>query len=691
MARGQVMARRKLTEVVRYLRQLANPGKASGLSDAELLERYVSYHDDAAFELLLWRHGVLVFNVCRRILRREQDAEDAFQATFLAFVRKAHAIARGGSVASWLYKVAYRVALEAREHSRKIAAQERPGGEARAVQPSSDAVWSDLRPILDEELSRLPERLRRPLILCHLEGKSNEEAARELGCRLGTIYSRLSRGRAMLRHRLLRRGVTLSIAALTAVLTEHAAEATPAIPLVRIAVEAARSFAGLPSGGPISPRATALAEGVLRTMFVAKLKIVALMLFVAGAVAAGGVLSHGLTAAPQTEANAEDPAPKHEDARKSEAKPIAVKVVKPTPGGLARTVTSSAEVVAAQQQQIVPLISGTIKEVLVDIGDRVKKGQTLIVLDAPLMAKEGEQAASAFEMAQAEEDEAKARVVTAEAEVEAAEALLKVKMGAGRAVATTEGTIARADVKIKQGKLAHARAALKVASAATRSAHAVMDKARIQESFTQITAAFDGVVTRRTADPGNFVQVSDSRLLTPLLTLQRTDQVRVVVQLDQDYVMLAERGDQVELSKRKLDGSGGWILDPNPIIAGQKIARLSPTLNPDNRTMRIEIDVANSDNRLFPGMSIEATIHLNKTRSAKWFTVPESCLRAESGKTFLYVVRDSKAHRTPIKAVFPGLNDRLEIVEGVKASDLIVTNPKDLKGEVVPVEVKKEP
>src|SRR6516162_9881389 len=153
------MARRKLTEVVRYLRHLVNPARASGLSDAELLERYVRHHDEAAFELLLWRHGVLVFNVCRRILPREQDAEDAFQATFLAFVRKAHAIARRGSVSSWLYKVAYRIALEAKERARKTAARERPGGETLAVQPSADPIWEDVRSILDEELNHLPERL----------------------------------------------------------------------------------------------------------------------------------------------------------------------------------------------------------------------------------------------------------------------------------------------------------------------------------------------------------------------------------------------------------------------------------------------------------------------------------------------------------------------------------------------------
>ncbi len=418
------MARRKLSDVVRYLHHIAGADDA-GLSDGELLERYVRHRDEAAFELLLWRHGTLVFNVCRRLLPREHDAEDAFQATFLAFVRQAHAIVRRGSVSSWLYKVAYRTALEARARADKIAAREKSGGEILAIQSAPDPIWNDLRPVLDEELNRLPERLRRPFVLCYLEGKTNEEAARELGCRPGTIYSRLSRGRDMLRRRLVRRGVMLPAAALMTALGQRAAEATPAISLMRGAVRAARSFAGLSSGGPISPRAAALAEGVLRTMFVTKIKMAVLVLFVTGVLAAGGVLTHALTAAPQPETKAEAPPPKPEAPRKPDAKPIAVRVVKPAGRGLIQEAVGSASVVAARQQQLVPMISGTIKEVNVDIGDRVKKGQTLVVLDAPLLSTEVTQAKAALQMAQAQVEEAEAQAVMAQTDVESAEASLK--------------------------------------------------------------------------------------------------------------------------------------------------------------------------------------------------------------------------------------------------------------------------
>jgi RND family efflux transporter MFP subunit len=686
---GDVMARRTLNEVVRYLQHPTDAQNGNGLSDADLLERYVRQRDEAAFELLLWRHGVLVLNVCRRILHREADAEDAFQATFLAFVRKAPSIVRHGSVASWLYKVAYRVALEARARARKTAARERAGGESLAIQSESNSLWDELRPILDEELTRLPERLRRPFILCYLEGKTNDEAARELGCPAGTIYSRLARGRDVLRRRLLRRGVTLSVATLSAALTDYAAEAAPAIPMVRAAVAAARSFAGLPSGGPISPRATTLAEGVLRSMFVTKVKMVALVVFVASVLAVGGILSHGLTAAPQPEAKAEDPPPKQKKAGKPDAKPIAVKVVKPTPGGLARTSRQMGEVMAAQQQRLVPLISGTVQEVNVDIGDPVKKGQTLIVFDAPLVRKELEQAMAAVKMAEAQAEEAEALVTTAQADVEFAKAglakaeALTRKGDAPRAeilAAHAEVAAAKADVQVKIGKLAHAKAALKAARANMDVSQVAVDKTRIQESFTRITAAFDGVVTRRTADPGNFVQASDSRLLTPLLTLQRTDPLRVVAQLPGQDAPFVARGDRVELVFDEL---------PGVRIAGQ-IARFSPVIDAPNRTMTVEIDVPNPDGRLMPGMQGTITIHFKK-RLTGALVVPLSCIVHRSGgMNMVYIVRDGKAHLTRV-TVTANDEKNAEILEGVKASDLIVTEPLTLPGAVVPVEVKEAP
>jgi RND family efflux transporter MFP subunit len=720
------MTRRKLSEVVRYLQQLANPERASGLSDAELLERYVRHRDEAAFELLLWRHGVLVFNVCHRILPREQDAEDAFQATFLAFVRKAHAIARRGSVASWLFKVAYRVALEARERARKTAARERPGGETLAVQPSADPIWEDVRSILDEELNHLPERLRRPFILCYLEGKTNDEAARLLGCRPGTIFSRLARGRELLRNRLVRRGVTLSTAMLTAALGRHAAEAVPTALLRATALRTALSYASGPVVSGISIQVTTLAEGVLRTMFLTKLKMTALVLCVVGLLAAGGVLTqHALKAAAQPEAQTEEPPDLPEIARKNDEKKTAVRVVRPRPGGLERTSRYSGHARAAAQQQVYSVIPGFLKQLLVDIGSRVKKGDVLVEIDAPLLVKDAEQAAVALQQTKGQYMEAKARVVTAEAELRAAEGRIKeieVKLksdkahlafrkrqlerykqllaarsidtrlvdeqedqheAAVQAVAASEQALvsARSAIAVKESQIESAKAALTSAEASVRMAQIALDKARLKVDFTHIRANFDGVVTRRNFDAGDFVSAGDQGASRSLLTVQRIDTMRVAVNVTEAEAAFIRPGIPVELRINS---------PPDVKLPVCKVSRTGFAIDERTGTMPVEIDVPNPQNLLRPGMYIWATIHLDKKAPVGAVTVPASSVVTREGREYVYVVCGGKAQLTPVQVSYSG-GDRLEISSGVQADDRIVADPHGLKGETVPVEVEKTP
>jgi RND family efflux transporter MFP subunit len=643
------MARHNLSAVVRYLQQLAGSVGASGASDAELLERYVRHRDEAAFELLVWRHGALVFNVCRRILPREQDAEDAFQATFLAFVRKAGSISRRGSVAAWLYKVAYRVALEARERARNTRVKEKSGGETLAVQPPDDPVWSDVRPILDEELNRLPERLRRPIVLCYLEGKSNAEAARELGCRLGTIYSRLSRGRELLRQRLQRRGVTLPVAALTTMLMARAVEAVPVISLVRSATRAAFAFVDPSAAAAISPRVATLAEGVLRTMFMTKLKIAVVMMLVIG-VTAGGVLTQAWTATPPTEAKAEDPPPQQAGGDKKDAQPITVKVVKPKKGGPPQSFTWESVTQPAQRQQLFPLVTGMVKDVAVDVGDPVKKGQELIRIDAPLVLNEVEQARAALDMAQARMEEAKVKA-------DSSQILLKQS-----AISPSEASIPRA--------------ALKAAEANVRLAQAAFAKARIQESFTHLNAEFDGVVAERNCDPGNLVQSGTSGTGKPLLTLVRVDRLRARVELSTQLARIAERGDPVQLSVEGIKVRGGigqadLLGDPKDFIAG-KIARISPVVDGANEAQSVVIEVPNLKNLLVPGTRVGVQIFFNKTRRPGATLVPSQCLLESSGKTYVFIVRDGKAQRAPITV--KSKDDHVAEIAGIQASDLVAVN-----------------
>jgi RNA polymerase sigma factor (sigma-70 family) len=195
------------------------------LNDSQLLERFVRLRDGKAFATLMERHGPMVLGVCRRILQAPQDIEDAFQGTFLVLVRKADAIGRRELLGNWLYGVAYRIAIRARANAAKRRAHERRSAAAVATEPTHELIWRDLRPVLDDEVSRLPEKYRVPIVLCYLEGKTLEETARYLGCPKGTIATRLTRARERLRRRLRRRGVVVPILVLSALLSEETASA----------------------------------------------------------------------------------------------------------------------------------------------------------------------------------------------------------------------------------------------------------------------------------------------------------------------------------------------------------------------------------------------------------------------------------------------------------------------------------
>jgi RNA polymerase sigma factor (sigma-70 family) len=245
-----------------------------GLGDAELLRRFVCRRDEAAFEVLVWRHGPMVLGVCRRVLRDAHAAEDAFQATFLVLARKAGSIARGAAVAPWLYHVAFRIALRARAALARRPAQALPAD--LCAPATAGPAERDWQPILDEEINRLPERYRRPVVLCHLQGHTLAEAARQLGCPRGTVAVRLVRARQRLRARLTRRGVTLA-ATLPAALASKSAVLGA---LVQASVRGALGYA-------LSPSVLTLTEGVLRAMLLSKLKWVAVVLMVT-ALAGGG-------------------------------------------------------------------------------------------------------------------------------------------------------------------------------------------------------------------------------------------------------------------------------------------------------------------------------------------------------------------------------------------------------------------
>src|SRR5712692_7127322 len=175
------MPGRQLYGVIRYLHRIVAGGDAAHISDAQLLERFVTERDEAAFELLVWRHGKMVLGVCRRLLRDAHAADDAFQASFLALARRASSISTRASVGGWLYKVAYRVALQAKARTIKRTSRETPLQDVSTVaavfDPGADAERRELHLVIDDEVNRLPEKYRLPLVLCYFEGRSNSEAA----------------------------------------------------------------------------------------------------------------------------------------------------------------------------------------------------------------------------------------------------------------------------------------------------------------------------------------------------------------------------------------------------------------------------------------------------------------------------------------------------------------------------------
>jgi RNA polymerase sigma factor (sigma-70 family) len=272
------MTDRPLHAVLRHVQKLATAQAADDLSDRDLLDRFVARRDEAAFAALVERHGAMVMSICRRALRHTHDAEDAFQAAFLVLARKAASIRHKDSLGSWLHGVAYHVATNLRRDLARRSAHEESLCEAGQADTAAEVIWREVRAAVDQELTRLPERFRAPLVLCYLDGRTRDEAARELGWGLGTLRGRLERGRELLRSRLGRRGLALAAPVLAAALSERAAAAgiRPALTAATLRAATGRGAAGLAPA-----RAGALALGVLRTMSLAKLKVMALVLLAA--------------------------------------------------------------------------------------------------------------------------------------------------------------------------------------------------------------------------------------------------------------------------------------------------------------------------------------------------------------------------------------------------------------------------
>ena len=270
--------------VMQRFRQMLAIGDAGEQSDVVLLQRFSTKADPAAFEVIVRRHGPMVLGVCRRLLRDPADADDAFQATFAILMRKASTLSHPELLAGWLFQVAFRTARKARSIRLRRRSRQMPLLDVPVEASIADVMWRELQPIFDEEVNRLPEKLRLPVVMCFLEGRTKRSAAQMLGWPEGTFACRLQQARELLRIRLERRGIALSASGLSLALFQGTASATVPAVLVSSTVQSAALIA---AGTVITSPVALLTQGVIHSMFLSKLKIVAALVLTAGVIGGG--------------------------------------------------------------------------------------------------------------------------------------------------------------------------------------------------------------------------------------------------------------------------------------------------------------------------------------------------------------------------------------------------------------------
>ena len=663
------MADRALHDLLRYIHRMVGPTQGV-LSDAELLGRFVDHRDEAAFEALVWRHGATVLGTCRRVLRNEQDAEDAFQAAFLALARKAGSVRRRGSLGPWLYRVAFRVAVRAREHT----SAER----ARALLPESlittprpdEVEQRELRHILEAEIQRLPSKYRAVVVLRLLEGRSTAETATALDCPAGTVLSRLSWARRRLQTRLAARGAALPTA-IAAIVSSGETMGAPPFRWVAAAVRGASTFTSSGTSGVGPTRSALLAEGVLRAMMMTKVKVAALLIL--GALAGGTILQSpllqaGRQATQEESAPTELPPPQAKTPQT--APPVAVQtppkeetpevtVIRPIKREVAEYMDFDGSTEASASIEIRPHISAALKRVVVQPGAEVRRGDMLFELDSrALQAKELK--------AEAQVRRAEAGSADATQKLELAKAIQQRNLQSGRGdensiiMAVQSATFAIAESKI-----------------ALKEARAEWEQAKLDLGAATITAPIDGRVGRILLSEGSLVGPT-----TPLTTLISSDPIKVVFQIG-------------ELSFRKVQKQlSGTIAGPKMTVllglAGENdfprrghVEVVDNRFDPQTGSIRTWAVFPNPHKEILPGM--HARIRLLTGEHPEKVLVPEQAIRTVNGIKLVWLVNEMNALDTREVILGPSHVGLRVIEKGLNATDRVVTVPTwDLEvGEIV--------
>ncbi len=701
----------RLNRRIPRLTTLCTPDPSSGVPDAELLARWSLMRDEVAFELLVRRHGPAVLAACRRLLSDSHDADDAFQAAFLVLARKAASVTRSESLAGWLHRVACRIALRLRTDRANHHRRHEPASAVDQLPAPSrtEAEPAELLHILDQELNRLPTRHRIVFVLCCLEGKSGEEAARLLGCPPGTISSRLARARERLRDRLTRRG--FAPAAIALVLADNALAQSLHLSnlLVVSIVRSARAFA-TPGRVAVPDHSATLAEGAIRTMFVQKLKLLP-VLFATGLLTVGAVM-----AGAATEQKDNPPAPRPTVVTTAKAKPAgpSVKLVKPQSGCLDRVIRRTGIARAARQADIIPSATGVLKEVSVRTGDRVKTGQLLATIDAPTLVLDEQLARVALAEAESMMKQAEARVTRAKGEVLVSQGMIELRktevtrmnvlldssnkkykndkrlfdqkvitmyeinLAAGQvraaetqvAAAKASFENAKADLLVTEAKLKEATAGLSAAAAHVEGAKIGRDKARLALAQTRLTAPFDGIVAVSNAREGASVSPARQEKASPLFTIMKVNVTRLAVWVPARDLQLIKPGLPVQLD---------FASYQEPTRMG-KVTAVSFVVDPTADSVSAEIELPNPSERIRPGMSSTIRLVLRKTPTNE-VRLPAGALIStpvtvgeERWDTAVYVYRNGKARFTPVKVSYSNRTE-CEISSGLKVGDLVVDNP----------------
>ena len=638
---------------------LFNAGAAAGLTDGQLLERFATRRGDAAeraFAALVERHGPMVLRTCRAVLGDEHEALDAFQTTFLALAKRGRSLWVRDSLGPWLHRVARRASGRARNAASRRRDLERRAAEAAAPSASPDA---DLIAAIQEEVDRLPERYRVPLVLCDLGGQTCEDVARHLGRPVGTVKSWRARGRARLRDRLLRRG--LAPAAAWPFAPEIAAPVSTAL---------ADATAGLAAQSLATGAFPAAVSALVRTewvdMVTLKLKWIAVAL-AAGLTAAGaGVLARqeptptGRPEAAKTKPKATDD-PANPPAK---ADGLAVPVVRPVTKRVADFGDFTGRLDALSHVEIRPRVSGAVVKVNAREGEAVQKGSVLFEIDP-------EPFQEAVKRAAAEEEKARATL-------DFRERVLKRYKDLAQRAAVPESVVDEREAEVV------------AARPAAQAAEAELARAKAKLDLTRVTAPIAGKVGPILQGVGSVVAAD----VTPMTTVTTADPLLVFFGIDERTYLRNARLKQA--------GKPGFLEPETTVRVGLadedgfprvgKVDSVGDRVNPGTGTILVRATLANPDGVLLPG--IFARVRLTTGEPHQALLVPWKAVVTDQGMRYLYVVSDRNvAHRLVdgkdigFGSVYDGL---VEITEGFLGSELVVVAPSKvepgatIRPEVVP-------